>query len=140
MVDFAGILGAIRGAGLSRILILLASVGVAPLMFEMWYSHYRGNFYRAPMIIPIVYPPLFAAGGFLLLATTAGWAPVVYGVLAAGLLLVGALGFFFHLQGLARQTGGWTFDNLMVGPPAMAPLSFAGLGALGLLALAFWPG
>lgn len=139
-MDLASVTEAIRSAGLPRILVLVASVGVAPLMFEMWYSHYRGNFYRVPMIVPLAYPPIFAAGGFLLLATTASWAPLVYGALASGLLLVGIAGFFFHLQGIARQTGGWNLDNLMVGPPSMAPLSFAGLGALGLLALAYWPG
>lgn len=139
-MDLPGALDAVRGAGLPRLLVLVASVGVAPVMVEMWYSHYRGNFHRAPMVVPMAYPPLFAAGGFLLLATTAPWAPLLYGALAAGLLLVGLAGFFFHLQGIARQTGGWSLDNVMVGPPAMAPLSFAGLGALGLLALAYWPG
>lgn len=139
-MDLASVTDAIRSAGLPRILVLVASVSVGPLMFEMWYSHYRGNFHRVPMIVPLAYPPLFAAGGFLLLATTAGWAPMVYGILAGGLLLVGLAGFFFHLQGIARQTGGWNLDNVMVGPPSMAPLSFAGLGALGLLAVAYWPG
>lgn len=138
-MDLPGLDG-IRAAGLPRLLVAVASVSVAPLMIEMWYSHCRGNFHRATMMIPLAYPPVFAAGGFLLLATTATWAPLLYGALAAGLLLVGLLGFFFHLQGIARQTGGWTFDNVMVGPPSMAPLSFAGLGALGLLALAYWPG
>lgn len=139
-MDLATVTDTIRALGLPRLLVLATSLAVPAVMFEMWYSHYRGNFHRAPMMIPMAYPPLFAGGGFLLLATTAGWAAWVYGALATGLLLVGLLGVFFHLQGIARQTGGWNLDNIMVGPPAMAPLSFAGLGALGLLALAFWPG
>jgi hypothetical protein len=139
-VDLAGALDGLRGLGLPRVLVLVASVGVPPLMWEMWYSHYRGNFHRWPMVIPMAYPPLFMAAGFLLLATTAPWALWTYGAFAAGLVLVGLLGFFFHLQGIARQTGGWNLDNVMVGPPSLAPLSFAGLGALGLLALAYWTG
>lgn len=131
---------AVRSAGLPMWLVLGASLGVLPLMFEVWYNHYRGNFHRPPMMIPMAYPPLFAAGGFLLVATTAWWAAWVYGALAAGLVAVGSIGTFFHIQGIARQTGGWTFDNLMVGPPALAPLSFVGLGALGLIALAYWGG
>ena len=139
-MDLASVTDVIRSAGLPRLLVLGASLGVPALMFEMWYSHYRGNFHRVPMMIPMAYPPLFAAAGFLLLATTATWATWVYGALAGGLVLVGLAGVFFHMQGIARQTGGWNLDNVMVGPPAIAPLSFAGLGALGLLALAYWPG
>lgn len=139
-MELAGLADALRAAGLPRLIVLLASLAVPGLMLEMWYSHYRGNFHRAPMIVPMVYPPLFTAGGFLLLATSAEWAPWLYGWLALGLVLVGLLGAFFHIQGIARQTGGWSLDNVMVGPPAMAPLAFAGIGALGLLALAFWPG
>ena len=125
---------------LPRALVLLASLAVPPLMWEMWYSHYRGNFHRWPMMIPMAYPPLFAAAGFLLLATEAPWARAVYAAAAAGLVLMGLLGLFFHVQGIARQTGGWNLDNVMVGPPTMAPLAFAGLGVLGLLALPHWPG
>lgn len=139
-MDIASLLGGVRAFGLPRLLVIAVSLAVPGVMFEMWYSHYRGNFSRVPMMIPMAYPPLVAAGGFLLLATTAAWAPWVYGTLAAGLVVVGLLGAFFHLQGIARQTGGWNLDNVMVGPPALAPLSFAGLGALGLLALAYWPG
>lgn len=125
---------------LPRVVVLATSLAVAPLMAEMWLRHYRGNFHRAPMVIPMAYPPLFAASGFLLLGTTAPWAAWVFGVAAVGLLLVGLLGAFFHLQGIARQTGGWSLDNAMVGPPPFAPLSFAGLATMGLLALAAWPG
>lgn len=139
-MDAASALDAVRSADLPRVLVLLASLAVPGVMLEMWYSHHRGNFHRAPMMIPMAYPPLFAAAGFLLLATTASWAAWVYGALAGGLVLIGLLGLFFHVQGVARQTGGWNLDNVMVGPPTMAPLSFAGLGALGLLALAHWSG
>src|ERR1051325_7871137 len=105
-MDLATWVDAIRSAGLPRLVVLGASLAVPAAMFEMWYSHYRGNFHRAPMMIPMAYPPPFAAGGFLLLATTAAWAAWVYGALAGGLVLVGLAGLFFHAQGIARQTGG----------------------------------
>jgi hypothetical protein len=120
------------------VLVAVSVLGVPPLMAEMWVLHHRGNFHRWPMYVPVGYPPLFAAAGVLLLFTSAEWALRVYGVASALLVVMGALGAFFHVQGVTRQTGGFNLDNVMVGPPLAAPLSFSLLGVLGLLAVAYW--
>jgi hypothetical protein len=128
----------VAGLTLPRLVVLAASLSVPFLMWEMGARHYRGNFYRWPMVLPLVVPPVFAAAGFLVLATSAAWAVWTYAVSASLVLLVALAGLFFHIQGIARQTGGFRFDNVMVGPPMLAPLSFGGVALLGLLALAFW--
>lgn len=133
-----GALAPLLDVPLTSILIALAALGVPVLMFEMGYGHYRGNYYRWPMYIPVVLPPIFAATAFLLLGTGAAWAYWTFAAASIALTLMGALGAFFHLQGVSRRTGGFNLDNLMVGPPLLAPLSFSILGVLGLLGLAYW--
>jgi hypothetical protein len=48
----------------------------------------------------------------------------------------GTLGFYFHIRGIARKPGGWRIPifNLIMGPPVFAPLLFATVGFLGLVA------
>lgn len=107
-------------------------------MLEMGLLHYRGNFHRWPMYVPIVFPPFFALSGLVLLVTGAGWALPLYAVMSGLLVLMGLVGMFFHIQGTARQTGGFTIDNVLVGPPIIAPLGFSILGTLGLVAWIYW--
>lgn len=138
MAWWDGWIDALLALSLPRALVIFAALGVPPLMWEMWYNHHRGNFHRWPMILPLVIPPAFLAAAALLLTTDAEWARWAFAAAAALLVLMGILGLFFHVQGIARQTGGWNLDNIMVGPPMMAPLGFSALGVLGLLALPFW--
>lgn len=125
---------------LPRLVILASALAVPGLMWEMGYSHWRGNFHRWPMILPFVVPPIYAASALLLLATSHAWAFWVFVGSATLLLLVAFGGVFFHIQGIARQTGGFNLDNVMVGPPMLAPLGFAGVALLGLLATPFLGG
>lgn len=128
-------LDALREVPLPDALVFVAALGVPPLMLEMWYHHYRGNFHRAPMYAPVVVPTLFAAAAFLHLGVREPWARWTFAAACALLLLMACAGAFFHVQGTARQTGGFNLDNLMVGPPVLAPLSFAMLAVLGIMGL-----
>ena len=50
-------------------------------------------------------------------------------------LVDGAVGFGYHVRGVARRPGGtknWLY-NILYGPPIFAPLLFAACGALGIL-------
>jgi hypothetical protein len=56
---------------------------------------------------------------------------------ACALLLAdGALGFYFHIRGIARKPGGWRLPifNIVMGPPLFAPLLLGIGGYLGMVA------
>lgn len=47
---------------------------------------------------------------------------------------VGVLGFAFHLMAVSAPAGGWEWAWVVFGAPVLAPLSFAGVGLVGLVA------
>ena len=57
---------------------------------------------------------------------------------AVGVLAVanGAIGFYYHVRGIAQRSGGLkkAAYNVLYGPPIFAPLLFAACGLLGILA------
>lgn len=121
---------------LPEVLIAVAAIAVSFLMAEMGYLHHRGNFHRLPMYAPVVVPPFFVMSAFLLLLIPSEWTWWAFAISSGALVLLGLAGVFYHLQGVGRQTGGFNLDNVMVGPPLVAPLGFTLVGLLGLLALA----
>ncbi len=48
----------------------------------------------------------------------------------------GAIGFCFHIRGVARKPGGWRMPvtNVVMGPPLFAPLLFGTSAYLGVIA------
>lgn len=120
---------------LAQGIVLVSALGVPFAMAEMAYSHHRGNFHRVPMYTPVILPPLFVVSALVYLLMPTGATSWAFGAMGVLLVLMGLAGSFFHLQGVARQTGGFNLDNVMVGPPLVAPLSFSLLGMLGLMAL-----
>src|SRR6201999_1550304 len=51
-------------------------------------------------------------------------------------LVDGAVGFCFHIRGVARKPGGWRMPvtNVVMGPPLFAPLLFGTSAYLGVIA------
>lgn len=128
----------VRDIPVTHVLVAFAVLGVPVLMIEMGYSHFRGNFHRLGMYVPVIVPPVFAIAGLALLILTNVWTLWFFGIASIALLATGMLGTFFHVQGIGRQTGGFNLDNVMVGPPAFAPLAFSMLATVGLIALVYW--
>ncbi len=102
---------------------------------EVSYEHYRGSYSNPVMFTPV------ALGGALTIASTAG----VFNRRAAKswmrwlsyiTLVDGAVGFFFHVRGVARKPGGWRMPvtNVVMGPPLFAPLLFGTSAYLGVIA------
>jgi hypothetical protein len=102
---------------------------------EVAYEHYRGSYGQRVMWSPVALtPPLVAAAAWCTFDRRA--ARLALPLASALVLGDGALGFYFHVRGIARKPGGWRIPifNIIMGPPIFAPLLFALPGYLGLMA------
>ena len=102
---------------------------------EVAYEHYRGSYSNPLMYTPVILSGVLSAAGLAgffsrRLANTflryTSWIT----------LLDGAIGFCFHVRGIARKPGGWRMPvvNLVMGPPVFAPLLFGTSAYLGVIA------
>jgi hypothetical protein len=103
---------------------------------EAGYNHWIGGYSNKVMFTPLVLSPALTLAhlGALtrLRAARAAEGPLSMLAVAAGLV-----GFGFHLRNIRRRSGGFSWQNLFYGPPAVAPLQLTGQGVLGLLAALF---
>jgi hypothetical protein len=116
--------------------LALISAGSAVLGgLEVTYEHYRGSYSQRKMYFPVALtPPLVAAGIWCVFSPRA--VRVALPVVALLHVGTGVLGFVYHLRGIARKPGGFSLPvtNVVMGPPPLAPLLFAGPGYLGFIA------
>jgi hypothetical protein len=128
---------AVLGIGLRSALFGTVALALVGAIAQAGILHYRGAFNNPLMYVPLTVP--------VLAAVTSGWmsaapaaAPHALGrALFVLTFLIGFLGLGMHLRGLDRQMGGlhvFVF-NLLQGPPPLAPAIFAGLAAIGLIAM-----
>ena len=103
--------------------------------FESLYSHYQNNFTYKIEWTPILVTPAVMIAGFGA-AVNRTIARTLLPLTSAVALISGSIGFFFHVRGMLRRSGGIKkpLYNLMYGPPVFAPLLFAATGFLGVLA------
>ena len=103
--------------------------------FEALYSHYKSNFGYKVQWSPVLLTPVMmaAAAGAIKSRKLANIALPAASALA---LADGAVGFFYHVRGISKRSGGLKkpLYNTLYGPPVFAPLLFAACGFLGLLA------
>ena len=102
---------------------------------EAYFEHLRGSFNQRVMWAPIwATPPVVAAA--LAAVISKGVARTILPIASIGAFLVGVAGFFLHLRGIKRMPGGYRNlrFNIAMGPPMFAPLLFASVGLLGLIA------
>lgn len=116
---------------------LAVTAGLASVLsgLEVTYEHYRGSYSQRIMWSPIVLSPaLLVAGVWGAFDRRA--ARTVLPLVSLVTILDCAVGFFFHIRGIARKPGGWRLPifNIIMGPPLFAPLLFGTSGFLGLLA------
>ncbi len=125
----------IREGRFQRSLSLLTAATSVISGLEVAYEHYRGSYSRRVMYTPVI---LSAVLG---IAAVAGFfsrraSRVVLRMAAAVTLADAAIGFYFHVRGIARKPGGWRLPmtNMIMGPPIFAPLLFGTSAYLGLIA------
>lgn len=94
--------------------------------------------YSIYKLIPIIYG-LFASGVVLTLAVVKEWQSAdeltYFWTMIIG-IVVGILGFGFHLSGDLGGTGQISLERILVFAPILAPLLYADLGILGLIVVA----
>jgi hypothetical protein len=136
-VALAGLLDADSAWSRPRVLFLLAGGGFAGNAFLAVADHAQNGFF-----VPVEWSSVFA--GFLGAATFIGLAlrerPTrTDGTFALLVVLfemgIGTLGFIYHLLADLNAVGPTLIDQFVFGAPVFAPLLFANLGLLGLLAL-----
>ncbi len=125
----------LREGRFQRALSLIAGLSSAVAGAEVTYEHYKGSYSRRIMYTPVM---LSAA---LALAGVAGFfskraAKTVLPAVSAITLADAAVGFYFHVRGIARKPGGWRLPivNMVMGPPVFAPLLFGVSAYLGMTA------
>ncbi len=102
---------------------------------EVSYEHYRGSYGQGIMWTPVVLSGALTGAGIWAginpkaARTTLRWVSVLT-------LADCAIGFGFHVRGIARKPGGWRLPvaNIIMGPPIFAPLLFGIAAYLGLIA------
>lgn len=125
----------IQSGCFQRSMSLLVAGSSLVSTIEVGYEHYRGSYSN-----PVMYTPVML-GGALTIASAAG----VFSERAATTwmrwlsyitLVDGAIGFCFHIRGVARKPGGWRMPvtNVVMGPPLFAPLLFGTSAYLGVIA------
>lgn len=99
------------------------------------HAQYGYNLYK---LIAIVFG-LFATSVVLTIALSKKWSPkdeLVYFWTMIAAIIVGVMGFGFHLSGDLAGTGKISLERMLVFAPILAPLLYGDLGMLGLIVVA----
>lgn len=125
----------VREGRFQRSLSLLTAATSVISGLEVAYEHYRGSYSRRVMYTPVILSGVLAAAGLAGFFSRRAASTVLR---AASLITLvdAAVGFYFHVRGIARKPGGWRLPmtNMIMGPPIFAPLLFGTSAYLGLIA------
>jgi hypothetical protein len=133
--EFRAIDAHLREGRFQRSLCLLTAGASLASGLEVAYEHYRGSYGQRVMYTPVVLSGILTAAG---LAGFFSGRFARSGLRAASIITLGdaALGFYFHVRGIARKPGSWSLPltNITMGPPLFAPLLFGTAAYLGVIA------
>ena len=102
---------------------------------EIFLEHDRASFGNKMMWLPVALTPVVAAAGVGGVFSRR-IAKTVLPLASAAAVANGVQGTYLHLRGISQRPGGWRFAryNVEMGPPLFAPMLFAMVGGMGLLA------
>lgn len=118
-----------------RSMSALTAFGAAITGLEVWLEHDRASFGNRMMWLPVAISPTVAAAGVAGVYSRRA-AKTVLPFTSALLLANAVQGTYLHVRGIAQRPGGWRLAryNAEMGPPVFAPLLFAMVGGMGVLA------
>ncbi len=125
----------VRHGRFERSLSGLTAIGALVTGAEIWMEHDRASFGNKMMWVPVALTPALSAAGLAGVFSKRAAKTVLPAV--SLLVLANSLqGQYLHLRGIAQRPGGWRLAryNAEMGPPVFAPLLFALVGGMGLLA------
>lgn len=125
----------VRHGRFERSLSGLTAVGALITGAEVWMEHDRASFGNRMMWAPVALTPVLGAAA--LAGVVSKRAAKTALPLASALVLANSLqGQYLHMRGIAQRPGGWRLAlyNAEMGPPVFAPMLFALVGGMGLLA------
>jgi hypothetical protein len=106
------------------------------LGIEAGYNHWTGNFFNRLMYTPLLLNPVVALVHFAAL-----WRSRLARALELPLslvtILVGLVGFSFHVSNILQRSGRLSWQNLFYGSPILVPLQMTGQGLMGVLIALF---
>ena len=117
-----------------RVALLFTGVAFWALWLQVALLHWGGAYHKWQMWVPVGFGPILGVTGIaatLYLSSTAGM--VIFGI---G-LLIGLVGFFYHIRAIGHYIMGYNLRNFIAGPPPLLPLMYAALSGLGILAI-YW--
>jgi len=102
---------------------------------EIFFEHDRASFANTMMWLPVAMTPVVAAAGVGGVFSRR-IAKTVLPLASAAAVANGVQGTYLHVRGIAQRPGGWRHAryNVEMGPPLFAPMLFAMVGGMGLLA------
>jgi hypothetical protein len=126
---------------LPRVLILLLAGAFVGLMTDIRIEHVDAVHEHSVAWVPIIYCAFMTVASLI---ACVYWTALTRRVMIALFLLafvVGGMGFYLHNHGklkkvIANSMNAWIDPNMnhSDAPPQLAPLAFAGLGMIGILA------
>ncbi|GBC85626.1 hypothetical protein HRbin11_02076 [bacterium HR11] len=120
-----------------RLLLLFVAVNLLFLTVDVAIAHSVNGFVPRYELAPLLIPPwgIVTSLALAFRRTERPWLYAVHSLLMALSVVTGVLGFAFHLyavMGPARRLAWWW---LAFGAPVLAPLSYAGVGLVGWVAV-----
>lgn len=119
--------------GKTRLILIYLSINYLIVFVDVLIAHALNGFFPSYEWIPIIFSPIAALSAVLLLIKPKpGWTTLLSVAINFIGVVIGILGFGFHLQG-ASAGNVVSFSGLTSGNPVFAPLAFVALGSIGLL-------
>lgn len=122
---------------LQRVLYLFLGLAFMSIFIQVTLFHLRQNFWHAAQWFPVIATPLLSLSALLLVWHNASLFRWAFAGLSVAGGLIGMVGTYYHIAGVAKRVEGFNLNNLMVGPPPMLPMMVIALSALGLVALSW---
>jgi hypothetical protein len=117
----------------TRLLLFFLSINYIIVLVDVLIAHAENRFIPSYEWIPIIYCPVAAlCSVILLLKPKPGFIKIVNILIHSLGVIIGILGFGFHLQGVSAADV-VTYSGLTSGNPVFAPLAFVALGSIGVV-------
>lgn len=117
----------------TRLILFYLFINYFIVFADVTIAHALNNFFPSYEWIPVVFSPIAALTALLLLISPKpGWTKNLHLLINLLGVVIGIVGFSFHLQG-ASAGNTVTFAGLASGNPVFAPLAFFALGSIGTI-------